>query len=334
VANIENLTKLYQGKKALITGGLGFIGSNLAHKLVRLGAEVILVDCLIPDQGGNLYNVQGIEDSVRINIADIRDRDSINYLVKERDYIFNLAGQVFHVDSMRYPFTDLDMNCAGHLTFLEACRANNMEVKIVFTSTRQVYGKPDYLPVDENHPLRPVDINGIHKVTAEWYHLLYYKVYGLRTSCLRLTNTYGPRQIMKHNRSGFVGWFTRQAIDNEEIEIFGDGAQLRDFNFVDDVVDALLLAAVSEKANGEVFNLGGEKPYALLELVQLLLEVCHSGSYRLTPFPEERKNIDIGSVYSSYTKIKDSLGWSPKTSLEIGLSQTVEYFKQNKAYYW
>jgi len=334
VVNIENLTELYQGKKVLITGGLGFIGSNLAHKLVKLGAEVTLVDCLLPDQGGNLYNIKEIENSIRINIADIRDRDSMNYLVKGQDYIFNLAGQVFHIDSMRYPFTDLDINCRGHLALLEACRTSNAEVKIIFTGTRQVYGTPDYLPFDENHPLRPVDINGIHKLAAEWYHLLYHNVYGLRTSSLRLTNTYGPRQIVKHNRAGFTGWFIRQAINNEEIEIFGDGSQLRDFTFVDDVVDALLLAVASEKVDGQVFNLGGEKPYTLLEFVQILLEVCHSGSYRLTPFPEERKRIDIGNAYSSYAKIKNNLGWSPKISLEAGLSQTVEYFRQNKAYYW
>jgi UDP-glucose 4-epimerase len=234
---------------------------------------------------------------------------------------------------MKYPFTDLDINCRGQLTILEACRTNNPGVKIIFAGTRQSYGKPDYLPLDEEHPLRPVDINGIHKMAAERYHLLYHTVYGLRTCSIRLTNTYGPRQLMKHNRGGFVGWFIRQAIDGEKIDIF-EGSQLRDFTFVDDAVDAFLLCGVSDKTDGQVFNLGGEKPYTLLEFVELLLRLCQSGSYRIVTFPAERKRIDIGSVYSNYDRIKDSLGWLPNTHLETGLTQTINYFRQNKAHYW
>lgn len=334
MVSLINLSEIYQGKRVLIIGGLGFIGSNLAHKLVELRADVTLVDCLIPEQGGNLFNIRGIEDKVKVNIADMREETSISYLVKGQDYIFNLAGQVFHVDSMRYPFADLDINCRGQLTVLEACRRNNPGAKIVFAGTRQVYGKPVYLPLDEEHPLRPVDINGIHKQAAEWYHLLYYNVYGLPAISLRLTNTYGPRQLVKHNRAGFTSWFIRQAIENRQIEIFGDGSQLRDFTFVDDAVNAFLLAAASQKADGQVFNLGGERPYTLLEFVQTLLKVCGSGSHKIIPFPEERKRIDIGSVYSSYSKIKEILNWEPTISLEEGLRQTVEYLKRNKAYYW
>lgn len=327
------MDEFYQGKRVLITGGLGFIGSNLAHKLVELGARVSLVDCLMPSQGGNLFNIQGIEDKTRVNIADIRDENSTNYLVQGQDYIFNLAGQVSHVDSMRYPLVDLDINCRGQLTLLEACRQNNPGVKIVYAGTRQVYGKPDYLPVDEGHPIRPVDINGIHKQAAEWYHSLYYNVYGLRTTSLRLTNTYGPRQTIKHNRGDFTGWFIGQAIENKQIEIFGDGSQLRDFTFVDDVIDAFLLAGASEKTEGLAFNLGGEKPYTLLEFVEILLKTCRSGSYKITPFPEERRRIDIGSIYSSDATIRGILDWSPKTSLEKGLAQTVQYVKKYKEYY-
>ncbi len=333
VRNYE-LSEHYRSKKVLITGGLGFISSNLAHKLVRLGANVTLVDCLLPEAGGNLYNIKGIEERIKVNTCDIRDRESMNYLVKGQDYIFNLASQVFHIDSMSQPFNDLDINCKGHLTLMEACRTNNPEVRIVFAGTRQAYGNPEYLPLDENHPLRPIDINGIHKTAAEWYHLLYHTVYGILTTSLRLTNTYGPRQLVKHNRGGFTGWFIRQAIDNEEIQIFGDGSQLRDFTFVDDAVDAFLLSGASDKAEGQVFNLGGEKPYTILEFVELLLRLCHSGSCRVVPFPDERKRIDIGSVYSSYDKIKHSLGWSPETHLEAGLAQTIDYFRQNKSHYW
>ena len=330
----SSLDNVYRGKKVLITGGLGFLGSNLARKLVSLKAKVSLVDCLLPEQGGNPYNIQGIENKLKVSAADIRDKESMDGLVKRQDYIFNLAGQVLHVDSMSDPFTDLDINCKGHLSLLEACRAHNPGVKIVFAGTRQAYGKPDYLPIDEEHPLRPVDINGIHKMSAEWYHLLYYAVYGIRTTSIRLTNTYGPRQIMKHNRGGFTGWLIRQAIDNEIIEIFGDGSQLRDFTFVDDAVEAFLLCGASDKANGQAFNLGGGRPYTILEFVKILLELCQSGSYRIVPFPEERARIDIGGVYSSYNKIKHSLGWSPRTNLKTGLARTIDYFKQNKANYW
>ena len=329
-----SLGQNYRGKKVLITGGLGFIGSNLAHELVKLGADVALVDCLLPEHGGNQFNIQGIEDKVELTIADIREENSMSSLAKGKDYIFNLAGQVFHIDSMRYPLFDLDINCRGYLTLLEACRRNNPDAKIVFAGTRQVYGKPIYLPLDERHPLQPVDINGIHKLAADWYHILYHDVYGLRTTSLRLTNTYGPRQLVKHNRAGFIGWFLRQAIDGQEIEVFGDGLQLRDFNFVNDVIDAFLLAGASEETNGQIFNLGGERPYTLLEFTEVLLKVCGSGSYKIIPFPEERRLIDIGSVYSSYATIKNVLGWSPKISLEEGLRQTVTYLRQNRNEYW
>lgn len=324
----------FKGKNILITGGLGFIGSNLAHRLVPLGARVTLVDSLIPDCGGNSFNIKGIKNDVKINISDIRDHDRMDQLVRNQDYIFNLAGQVSHIDSMRDPFTDLEMNCQGHLSVLEACRKNNPTVKIIFTSTRQIYGKPNYLPVDEKHPLRPTDINGINKMAGEMYHLLYNSVYGIRTVSLRLTNTFGPRQLMKHNRQGFIPWFIRQTMDGEEVKIFGDGNQKRDMNYVDDVVDALLLAAINERANGEVFNLGGDEVIGLVNFVELLIEIAQSGSYSLVPFPEERKKIDIGDFYCNRRKIEDYLGWKPMISIKEGLTNTIEYYKRFKNYYW
>ncbi|MDD5353401.1 MAG: NAD-dependent epimerase/dehydratase family protein, partial [Candidatus Omnitrophica bacterium] len=233
---MDNLEVDFKGKNVMVTGGLGFIGSNLAHKLVEFGANVSLVDSLMPDYGGNLFNIHGIENKVSVNISDVRDENNMRLLVKEQDYIFNLAGQVSHLDSMKDPFTDLEINCRAQLSILEACKKNNRDAKIVFTSTRQVYGKPDYLPVDEKHLLHPIDINGINKMAGEWYHILYNNVYNIKTTSLRLTNTYGPRLLMKHNRQGFVAWFVRQAIENDEIKIFGDGNQIRDFNYVDDVV--------------------------------------------------------------------------------------------------
>ncbi len=329
----------FEGKKVLITGGLGFIGSNLAIRLVEQGADVLLVDSLIPDYGGNLFNIDPVKDKVRINIADVRDVNGMNYLVRGQDFLFNLAGQVSHIDSMHDPYSDLEINCRAQLSILEACRHNNPDVKVVFAGTRQVYGAPEYLPVDEKHLLRPVDVNGINKMAGEWYHILYNNIYGIRALSLRLTNTYGPRLLMKHNRQGFVAWFIRLAIDNEEIQIFGDGGQLRDMNYVDDVVEALLLAAVYEGANGRIFNLGNHPPVSLLEFVQVLLGVCRElgtgkGGYRLAPFPAEKKRIDIGDYYADYSKIQQALGWRPRVSLREGLERTVAYYMEHRQNYW
>ena len=326
--------KAFEDKNVLITGGLGFIGSNLAHRLVPLGAHITLVDSLIPDYGGNMFNIEGIEKDVRVNIADVRDEHSMNYLVRNQHYLFNLAGQVSHLDSMIDPYTDLEINCRSQLSILEACRKNNRAVKIVYSGTRQIYGKPDYLPVDEKHPLHPTDVNGINQMAGEWYHILYNNVYGIRATSLRLTNTYGPRQLMKHNKQGFIPWFIRQILDGEEVKLFGDGKQLRDMNYVDDVVDALLLAAAKEASNGEICNLASDDPISLLDFVKLLIELNGGGSYAIVPFPEERKRIDIGDFYGDYSKIKHGLGWEPKTPLREGLSRTLAYYKEFKSAYW
>jgi len=318
----------------MITGGLGFIGSNLAHRLVEYGADVLIVDSLIPDYGGNLFNVEDIKDRVRINVADVRDASGMNYLVRGQDYIFNLAGQVSHIDSMSDPYTDLEINCRSQLSLLEACRRNNPSVKVIYASTRQIYGVPDYLPVDEKHLLHPTDVNGINKMAGEWYHILYSNVYGIRATSLRLTNTYGPRQLMKHNRQGFIGWFIRLAIDSEEISLYGDGRQLRDLNYVEDVVEAFLLAGAMEMVNGNVYNLGGLEPVSLLHIVETLMELCPLASYRLVPFPPEKKRIDIGDYYGDYTKIRETLGWQPRVPLREGLARTIEYYRQHKERYW
>jgi UDP-glucose 4-epimerase len=324
---------VFAGKDALVTGGMGFIGSHLARRLVDLGARVTIVDSMIPDYGGNPYNIHDFRDRVTVNVADVRDRDGMNQLVRGRDYLFNLAGQVSHIDSMRDPATDLEINCRAQLSILEACRHNNPDVRLVFTSTRQVYGRPRYLPLDEEHPCHPIDVNGINKLAAEGYHRLYNDIYGLRAVSLRLTNTYGPGQLVKHARQGFMGWFLRKVVEGGEIEIFGDGLQLRDLNFVEDVVDAMLRAAASGAVWGEVFNLGSDAPISLKDLVESMIDAAGAGSYRLTPFPEDRARIDIGSCYCSFEKIRRALGWTPRTPLRDGLERTICYYRDNLRHY-
>jgi len=324
----------FKGKRVLITGGLGFIGSNLARRLVELGAEVLIVDSLIPDYGGNLFNVAGIEDQVRINIADVRDRSSMDYLVQGQDYLFNLAGQVSHLDSMRDPFTDLEINCRSQLSILESCRYNNPDVKVIFAGTRQIYGAPDYLPVDERHLVHPTDVNGINKMAGEWYHIVYNNVYGVRATSLRLTNTYGPRMRVCDARQTFLGIWLRLALEGKELLIYGDGRQVRDLNYVDDVVDALLRAAVDEQANGQVYNLGGDEPINLLHLAQLVVKLAGRGSYRLVPWPDSRKSIDIGDYYGDFRKILSKLDWRPLIPLEEGLRRTLAYYEEHGSHYW
>jgi len=319
----------YRGRPVMITGGLGFIGSNLAHRLVDLGADVLLIDSLIPDYGGNLFNIEGIADRVRVNVADIRQQSTMNYLVQDRDVIFSLAGQVSHIDSMRDPYTDLEINCRSQLTVLEACRNHNPNVKVVFAGTRQVYGRPAALPVAETQLVRPTDVNGINKAAGEYYHLVYNNVFGVRACSLRLTNVYGPRQLLKHNRQGFIGWFIRLAIENDIIQIYGDGSQQRDFVFVDDAADAFLRAGASDACNGEVFNVGGDEPISHRDLTALLLKVAGTGSVRYVEWPAEKKAIDIGSFYADSTKFKTATGWAPRVPIADGLRRTVDYYRQH-----
>jgi UDP-glucose 4-epimerase len=328
------MRNVFAGKRVLVTGGLGFIGSNLARCLVDHEAEVVLVDSLIPEYGGNLQNVAGIERQVRINIADVRDEYSMTYLVQNQDFLFNLAGQTSHLDSMSDPYTDLDINCRAQLSILEAVRKKNPAVKIVYASTRQVYGVPESLPVTESHPLHPTDVNGINKMAGERYYLLYNNVYGIRASALRLTNTYGPRMRVRDARQTFLGWWIRQAIEGEEIQIYGDGNQVRDLNYVDDVVAALLLAAACPEADGQVFNLGAPSAVSLKDLAALLLKLAGGGRQAIVPFPPELKAIDIGDYYGDFSRIRKALGWEPRVGLEDGLTRTLEFFRKYRAFYW
>lgn len=319
---------VFAGRRVLITGALGFIGSTLARRLVGLGAQVLLVDSLIPEYGGNLFNIAGIEDDVQLNISDVRDEHSMRYLVQGQDYLFNLAGQTSHMDSMLDPETDLEINCRAQLSILEACRKYNPAVKVVFASTRQLYGKPDYLPVDEKHLLRPVDVNGINKMAGEWYHILYNRVYGIRACALRLTNTYGPRMRVKDARQTFLGVWIRLVVEGRPFEVW-EGPQLRDFTYVDDAVEAFLLAAAEEKANGEIFNLGGEPVVSLKGLADLLIAVNGGGEYDTRSYPAERKRIDIGDYYADFSRIHALLGWTPRTALDEGLRRTLTFYREH-----
>jgi UDP-glucose 4-epimerase len=320
-----------RSRRVMITGGLGFIGSALARELVAMGAEVLLVDSLVPTHGGALENVAGIERAVRISISDVRDTHSLRYLLPGQDVVLNLAGQTSHLDSMEDPHTDLDINARSQLSILETCRRHNPEARLVFASTRQVYGRPEYLPVDERHPIRPVDVNGINKTAGEWYHLLYGDVYGLRVSVLRLTNTYGPRMRVLDARQTFLGSWIRLALEGHELDVYGDGSQRRDFTYVDDVVRAFLLAAVREEAVGQVYNLGSPEVVTLLELAGMLAEAAGGGSHRLVPFPPERLAIDIGDYYADFSKIRSELGWEPAVGLSDGLRRTLAFYREQGA---
>jgi UDP-glucose 4-epimerase len=332
------MKQFYAGKRVLVTGGLGFIGSNLAIRLLELGAYVVAVDSLIAETGGNPFNIEPVQDHPRLSVrtVDIRDVLAMQRLVRNQSVIFNLAGQVSHIDSMQDPFTDLEINCRSQLALLEACRRNAPEAKVVFASTRQIYGRvpEEQLPVDERQPPNPVDVNGINKLAGERYHVLYNNVYGIRTSVLRLTNTYGPRMLVKNNRQTALGWLIRQALDGEQIDIFGDGSQLRDFTYVDDAVDAFLAAGASDAANGQVFNIGAIEPISLGEVAELLIEVAGTGSFRLLPFPEARRAIDIGSIYVDDRKIRRVLRWQPRIDLREGLTRTIEFYRAHRAQYW
>jgi UDP-glucose 4-epimerase len=293
-----------------------------------------LVDSLIPDYGGNLLNIEGYADRVAVNIADVRDEYSMDYLVQGQDILFNLAGQTSHLDSMRDPYTDLEINVRSQLSILEACRKQNPGIKIVYASTRQFYGKPDYLPVDERHLLHPTDVNGINKMAGEWYHIVYNNVYGIRATSLRLTNTYGPRMRVKDARQTFLGIWIKQVLSGELIVVYGDGQQLRDFNYVDDVVDAFLIAALDPRADGQVYNLGSaELPISLNDLAQLLIATNAAGDYRRIPFPPDRKSIDIGDYYADFSKIRHELGWTPRVPLAEGLRRSLDYFRQHLPHY-
>jgi UDP-glucose 4-epimerase len=328
----QNAPPEWRGRSVLITGGLGFIGSTLARRLVDLGADVLIVDSMIPQYGGNWFNLNGIEDRVKVNLADLRDRHVLPHLVHGRDVIFNLVGQTSHLDSMTDPLTDLAINTEAQLHLLEACRKEAPDTRIVFASTRQIYGAPAYLPVDEKHPLVPPDVNGINKLAGEFYHLLYHRVHGLKASSLRLTNTYGPRMRVKDARQTFLGIWIRLALQGKPFEVWG-GEQLRDFTFVDDAVEAFL-AAVTPATEGKAFNIGGFPPLSLTSLAETLIAANGGGTSVIREFPADRKKIDIGDYHADDSAFRAATGWAPRVDMSEGLRRTLEWFRINLPHYW
>ncbi|MBK1665773.1 NAD-dependent epimerase [Rhodospirillum rubrum] len=320
------------GRNALIIGGLGFIGSNLARRLVDLGAYVTLIDSMNPLYGGNMHNIVDIKDKVTVNISDVRDRYSLPWLVTGKDFIFNLAGQTSHMDSMTDPFTDLEINAKSQLSLLEVCRAYCPETKIVFASTRQIYGRPQYLPVDERHPIKPVDVNGINKAAGEFYHILYSEVYGLRTTVLRLTNTYGPRMRVKDARQTFLGIWFRKLLEGQSFEVWG-GDQKRDYTYIDDLVDALLISTLDPACDGKTYNIGGSEILSLRETAEMVIGNRPGATYETRVYPEDRKKIDIGDYYSDYRLFETATGWSPKVGFVEGSKRTLDYYRDNLSYY-
>ena len=310
----------------LVTGGLGFLGSNLAARLVDLGSEVLVIDRLLPDTGGNRANLADIEDRLRLEIVDMSDAEAIADLLPGHDVIFNLAGKSSHVDSMTDPLADLDANVSAHVVLLEAVRQIVPRARVVFSSTRQIYGRPISCPVDEDHPIRPLDVNGINKASGENYHTLYHQVYGLQTVCLRLTNTFGPRMRIKDARQNFLGIWLRRVIENDALEIWG-GQQKRDLTYVDDAVNALLAAGLSTTLKNRIFNVGGSPPISLVDLADLLINIAGTGSYELKPFPSERLRIDVGDYFADDQRFRDATGWAPKFELPDALQRSVDFFR-------
>lgn len=324
--------RIYSNQTALITGGLGFMGSNLARKLISLGAQVTIFDNADPSSGANPFNLDGIRRQVKVIEADIRDESQLRDAVKGQRYLFNLAGEMSHIDSMKDPFNDLSVNAQGQLTLLEVCRRYNPDARIVFASTRQVYGRPMYLPVDEKHLLNPLDNNGVSKRAGEMYHIVYHRVYGMHTCVLRMTNTYGERMRIRDKRLTFLGWWARQLLAGEPILVYGDGSQIRDLNYVEDVTDALLRCAHHSAAQGKIYNLGGE-PISLLELANLMIDVYGTGRCEIVPFPAGLKRIDIGDYYGDYNLIKSEVGWQPRVSHREGIQRMLAYYRQYAEHY-
>jgi len=331
---VSELDSFYHKRSVLILGGLGFIGSTLAHLLVKYGAKVTLIDNYLPDHGANSFNLEGIRDQVRVHISDLRNREALSVLVKDQDMVFNLAAQTSHLDSMTEPFLDLDINCRGNLTFLEVCREQRPDLRVVYVGTRAFYGAPKQTPVSEEAPLKPLDIYSVNRLAAEQYHFVYHQHYGLPVTSLRLGNLYGPRGQMQHPRYNVLNYFVRMALEKRIIQIYGDGLQQRDYVYIEDACNALLLAGASEQAIGKIYNVGSGGSRSFLDLVQEIIRLSNQGDYQHRDWPKGSKAFDVGDFITDITAIKKDLNWRPQTSISEGLGATIDFYRKHANHYW
>lgn len=325
---------IFKNKEVLITGGLGFIGSNLAIRLFHLGARVTIIDAMIDGHGGNLFNIEPIKDKILVNFSDIRDQNSLRYLVRNKDYVFHLAGQNDHILSLSNPFPDIEYNIKGSIVLLEACKRYNRNARIIYTGTRGEYGPSTKLPVNEEAPLNPKGVYELTSLTAQKLFKIYNDNHGLRSVTLRLTNIYGERAQMRHSRFGVANWFIRLALDNQTVKVFGDRPILRDFLYVGDTVEAILMCAASDNAYGQIYNVGHDNPSSFAELAKIIISAAGSGQWEFAPFTPERAAQEPGDFYSDINKIRKEVGWEPRTSLKSGIKKTVEYYRKFKRHYW
>lgn len=321
------MDKFFHGKNILITGGLGFLGSNLALKLLRAGANVTVIDSLLPLYGGNIFNLREAEGKVQMIINDMRNMEIMKPLIEKAEIIYHLAAQVSYIDSLNFPHEDLDLNAKATMNILECCRKYNPTARILFSSSRMIYGKVEQPLVTEGSPTNPLSLYGIHKLTAEKYLLMYYKDFGIPSTVLRITNPYGPHQQIKHNKYSLVGWFIRQAMEGNTIKIFGDGAQLRDYIFVDDIVNAMVKCAESPAAIGEVINLGSGQSSRFCDMVEEVINCVNNGKMEFIPWPANYEKIETGDVSVDISKLKSITSWQPDFTLKEGIKKTFEYYK-------
>jgi len=329
-----NLEDAYSRKKVLITGGMGFLGSNLAHRLVELGANVSILDAQLPLYGGNPFNLNGIENDVDVHIGDIRDENMVSEVVVGKDIIFNFAAQVSYIDSNLDPLLDNDINCRGHIILLESCKKSNPDARMLFSSSRMVYGRITGTPVPETHTTEPLSMYGTHKLSGENYHLMYYRSYKVPTTCLRIANPYGPRQQMKHSKYSILGWFIRMAMEGQTIKVFGEGEQIRDYIYVSDIVEGFLACGVSDECIGEVFNIGSGTGSRFVDMIKTILEVVDNGEMEHVPWPEDYESVETGGYISDNTKLTNTTGWKSKVDLRKGIELTFDYYNEHRDKYW